>query len=112
MAAVRIDAVVTDRTRTSARVLTLDLKSADGDLVPEHEAGAHINVLVDQRAPGGALVRQCPLSVDRTAQGAFGPTATAADPSGGPVVRRPTSGTKYQVPAQESTLEVLLPQRR
>ncbi|MFD5544958.1 ferredoxin reductase, partial [Streptomyces sp. NPDC127079] len=56
-----IDAVVTDRTMTTARVVVLDLEPIDGTPFPEHEAGAHIDVLLDRRGPEAALVRQYSL---------------------------------------------------
>jgi vanillate monooxygenase ferredoxin subunit len=56
-----IDAVVTGRTMTTPRVVVLDLEPADGNPFPEHHAGAHIDVLLDQHAPDTALVRQYSL---------------------------------------------------
>jgi vanillate O-demethylase ferredoxin subunit len=46
------------------RVVVLDLEPADSALFPEHEAGAHIDVLLDQRGAAGALVRQYSLCGD------------------------------------------------
>jgi vanillate O-demethylase ferredoxin subunit len=61
MSASWIDAVVTERTMTTSRVVVLDLEPADGSPFPEYEAGAHIDVLPDQHGPGDALVRQYSL---------------------------------------------------
>jgi hypothetical protein len=49
---------------TTPRVVVLDLELADGAPFPEHEPGAHIDVLLDQRGAGGALVRQYSLCGD------------------------------------------------
>ncbi|MFD5541749.1 PDR/VanB family oxidoreductase [Streptomyces sp. NPDC127079] len=46
---------------TTPRVVVLDLEPADGNPFPEYEAGAHIDVLLDERVPGGPLVRQYSL---------------------------------------------------
>ena len=59
-----ISGVITSRTMATPRVVVLDLAPADGALFPEHEAGAHIDVLLDQRGAGDALVRQYSLCGD------------------------------------------------
>lgn len=46
---------------TTPRVVVLDLEPADGNPFPEHEAGAHIDVLLDQGGADAALVRQYSL---------------------------------------------------
>jgi vanillate O-demethylase ferredoxin subunit len=61
MATSWIDAVVAERTMTTPRVVVLDLEPADGRPFPEHEAGAHIDVLLDECVPDGALIRQYSL---------------------------------------------------
>ncbi|MEV7976791.1 PDR/VanB family oxidoreductase [Streptomyces sp. NPDC086519] len=56
-----IDAVVTDRTMTTPRVVVLNLEPIDGTPFPEHEAGAHIDVLLGPLGSDTALVRQYSL---------------------------------------------------
>ena len=56
-----IDAVVTDRTMTTPRVVVLDLEPIDGNPFPEHEAGAHIDVLLSPLGSDTPLVRQYSL---------------------------------------------------
>jgi vanillate monooxygenase ferredoxin subunit len=56
-----IDAIVTGRAMTTPRVVVLDLEPAHGNPFPDHEAGAHVDVLTDQGGPGGALIRQYSL---------------------------------------------------
>ncbi|MFF4806300.1 PDR/VanB family oxidoreductase [Streptomyces sp. NPDC001351] len=55
------DAVVAGRTMTTPRVVVLDLEPADGTPFPPHEAGAHIDVLVERNGPDAELVRQYSL---------------------------------------------------
>lgn len=61
MTAPWIDAVVTTRIMTTPRVVVLDLEPADGTPFPEHEAGAHIDVRLDQHGSDTTLVRQYSL---------------------------------------------------
>ncbi|MFD4511751.1 PDR/VanB family oxidoreductase [Streptomyces sp. NPDC058457] len=56
-----IDTVVVGRIMTTPRVVVLELQPADGTPLPEYEAGAHIDVRLEQRAPDTALVRQYSL---------------------------------------------------
>jgi vanillate O-demethylase ferredoxin subunit len=53
-----LDTIVEDRRDETGRIVVLDLLSPDGSELPEFDAGAHVDVLVDERS---GLVRQYSL---------------------------------------------------
>lgn len=55
-----IKAAIVNRIMTTQRVVIFDLQPADGALLPEYEAGAHIDVLIET-ADAGSIVRQYSL---------------------------------------------------
>jgi vanillate monooxygenase ferredoxin subunit len=64
-----LSAVVADRAMVTPRVVVLDLEPVDGELLPNHEAGAHIDVAIDWADGGELFVRQyslCGMPGDRS----------------------------------------------
>ncbi|MGY4711504.1 PDR/VanB family oxidoreductase [Mycolicibacterium sp. CBM1] len=64
-----IRTVVANRTMATPRVVVLDLVPDGDELLPDYEAGAHVDVLVDKPELGGAVTRQyslCGTPGDRT----------------------------------------------
>ena len=60
MSASWIKAAIVNRIMTTQRVVIFDLQPADGNPLPEYEAGAHVDVLIES-AGGETIIRQYSL---------------------------------------------------
>jgi uncharacterized protein GlcG (DUF336 family) len=80
MATTWIDAVVTDRTMTTLRVVVLDLQPIDGNAFPEHEAGAAGPMAVETARRKTYISAVSGFGTAAFAQFAAGPAMTVAPP--------------------------------